>query len=55
MDRQREPDVPTSAKIHYNIINFVKRQKSLAEKIENAEDRAKADAEVQKLAAAVAG
>ncbi len=52
-DVAREPDVPTFESIHSNVVAFVKRMETKAEKIENADDRAKADAEIGKLKAAV--
>lgn len=53
-DVEREPDVPTFETLHNNVLAFVKRIEKKAEQIENLEDRAKAEAEVQKLKAAVA-
>lgn len=52
-EAEREPDVPTYEAIHDNIVSFVKRIKTRAEKIENADDQKKAFDEIGKLEAAV--
>lgn len=53
-EAQREPDVPTYESLHENIVSFVKRMKTKSEKIEDEADKKKAEAEIEKLEAAVA-
>lgn len=53
-DVPREPDVPTFQSLHNNIVAFVKRIEKKASEIPNEGDRVKAEAEVEKLKAAVA-
>lgn len=48
-EAEREPEVPTFEKVHDNIVNFLKRTTSTVEKIENADDRARAERELQRL------
>lgn len=48
-EAEREPDVPTYDMIHNNIVSFIKRTEGKIEKIENADDRAKAEAELNAL------
>lgn len=52
-DAEREPDVPTYAGLHNNVISFLDRSNKRAELIENEDDKAKAKAEVKVLADAV--
>lgn len=49
-----EPDVPTFASIHENVVAFIKRMEGKADKIANDDDKAKALAELAKVKAAVA-
>lgn len=53
-DAEREPDVPTYDKVHNNILNFIKRVKATADKIDNQDEKVKAIAEITKLERAVA-
>lgn len=54
-EAEREPEVPSYDNIHKNVVDFLGRMFKRAEKIENADDRMKAEVELRAAKEAVEG